>query len=534
MAIDPSISLGVRPIQLDNPVESYGKALGLKALMLHNQSSEQAYSDNQRLRGIYADPSAQDPASLRDLLYKSGVPGGVTAGVALNKDVIANESEQLKARKAQLDNVTQQHAIASSVFGALGQNPTLDQVGQAFQYLQSKGLQPDISDAPKTQEEVQPWLQKVMARGQTVGEQIKQANEKWDQQFKTTGLANTERHQGVMEKQGAEGLRLRKLEVDPFGTLANAATNSVGGGKSTAPGQPGTEQTIGTDYLSTIPKPLADQVKALAEGRLAFPAGFALKSPYWQNMLQMVSQYDPSFDAVNFNARAAMRKDATSGTMAKSATAINTAIGHLDTLSKAADSLNNTNFGAYNSVANWVASNTGDPRVKVFENTRKAVVDELTRVWRGTGGSEGDIKSWEATLGAAGSPAQLHAVIKNIGELMESRLHALEDQYGKGMGTTENGLQLVSPKNAELLNRLQQKAAQPAAGKPSKGGVQTKPAPGASDTNPQPLAGPTGTQPAARGDDQIMTDYKAGKIDQTEFLKRQTEYFIAHPEEIPK
>jgi len=36
---------------------------------------------------------------------------------------------------------------------------------------------------------------------------------------------------------------------------------------------------------------------------MAFPSGFALKSPYWQNMISLVSQYDPNFDAVNFNAR---------------------------------------------------------------------------------------------------------------------------------------------------------------------------------------------------------------------------------------
>jgi hypothetical protein len=62
-----------------------------------------------------------------------------------------------------------------------------------------------------------------------------------------------------------------------------------------------------------LPQNDAAQVKALAEGRMAFPTGTALKSAYWQDMLQKVAQFDPSFDAVNYNARAGTRKAFTSG-----------------------------------------------------------------------------------------------------------------------------------------------------------------------------------------------------------------------------
>lgn len=467
MPIDPGISLAVKPIQLDNPVESYGKALGLKALMLHNQTQQQSFEDAQRLRSIYSQPEARDPSSLRDLLYKSGVPGGVQAGVTLDKDVLANQAQAMAMRKSQLDNVMQQHAIASSAFGSLGSNPSLDQINQTFQYLQSKGLQPDTSDAPKSQEEVPAWMQKVIARGQTVGEQLTQAQRQWERDFKTTGQQQTLAHQTEMERQGKEHIQQGWIQTDPFGTLRSAATNfGARSGPSTA-GAPDSTQSTGAEFLSTIPKPLADQVKALSEGRLAFPAGFALKSPYWQNMLQMVSQYDPTFDAINFNARVGTRKDFTSGTSAKSITALNTVIGHLNTFSKAADALDNTNLPAYNSIANWVSSNSGDPRVKQFENTRKAVADELTRVWRGTGGAEGDIQAWLNTMSAAGSPAQLHGVIKNIGDLLESRINALQDQYKRGMGTTEQPMQFLTREARTTLDRLEQKTSgvevQPAA-----------------------------------------------------------------------
>jgi hypothetical protein len=230
----------------------------------------------------------------------------------------------------------------------------------------------------------------------------------------------------------------------------------------------------GADFLKTLAPAEADQVKALAEGRMAFPAGFALKSPYWQRMITNVSQYDPSFDAVNYNARSKTRNDFTSGKSAQSINALNTVIGHLETLSDAADKLNNTNYPSVNSVTNWIASQTGDPRIKQFDATKKAVVDELTRVYRGAGGSEGDIKMWSDQINAANSPDQLHGVIGQVGDLLKSKMDALGEQYKQGMGTTEVPIRLTTPKAEKALEVLRARAGgqQPSAqSAPQSGGI---------------------------------------------------------------
>ena len=70
-------------------------------------------------------------------------------------------------------------------------------------------------------------------------------------------------------------------------------------------------------YLASLPAPVASEVKAYAEGRRPFPTGFALKAPYFQSLIQMVGQYDPTFDAVNYNARSKTRNDFTSGASSK-------------------------------------------------------------------------------------------------------------------------------------------------------------------------------------------------------------------------
>jgi hypothetical protein len=214
----------------------------------------------------------------------------------------------------------------------------------------------------------------------------------------------------------------------------------------------------GDALLATLPKQLGDQVKALAEGRMSFPGSFALKSPYWQGMISLVSQYDPSFDAINYAARSKTRNDFTAGKSAQQANALNTVIGHLGQLSDAADALNNTSIPIVNRATNFVEAQMGDPRIKQFDITRKAVVDELTRVYRGTGGSEKDIQTWTDAINSANSPAQLHGAIAQVSGLLESKIQAMEDQYQKGMGTTADGLRLLTAHARESLDKMGKRA----------------------------------------------------------------------------
>lgn len=278
-------------------------------------------------------------------------------------------------------------------------------------------------------------------------------------------------------------LGIRSAEADPMGMLGiRGIAQQVGkelygaGGSGGDGGVPvaspllAAKQKVspdvhGDEFLGSVPKPIADQVKALAEGRMQFPAGFALKSPYWQNMISMVSQYDPSFDAVNYNSRASTRRDFTSGQSSKNITALNTAIGHMGTLQQAADALGNSNTPAINYLVNQVRSATGDPRVNNFDLAKHAVANELMRVFRQVGASETETKAFEERLSSSSSPAQINEALKLGAELLHSRLDALNDTYQRGMGTTADVTQLLSPKAKAALasfeNSSQKKETQP-------------------------------------------------------------------------
>jgi hypothetical protein len=205
----------------------------------------------------------------------------------------------------------------------------------------------------------------------------------------------------------------------------------------------------------------ASNVKALAEGRLQFPTGMALSKPYWQRMLQLVGQYDPNFDAANPNSRAATRRDFTSGKSAQNITALNTVIGHLDHLDRTIDGLGN--FGSElgplsrtnNTVAHWIARQSGtDARVRDFETAKSAVANELTRVFRGSGGAEADIQDWQKKLDDTASPQALRTVVRSMATLINSRIQALGEQYNQGMGLSEDPIRLLTPDKQKAFERL--------------------------------------------------------------------------------
>lgn len=224
--------------------------------------------------------------------------------------------------------------------------------------------------------------------------------------------------------------------------------------------RPTSDTPTGVDlaFLSTLPPAMQVQVKAVSEGRRPLNP----RSKEDQALVRLVGQYDPSFDLVNYNARAKARQDFTAGKSAQNITSFNTAIGHLGSLDKAIDNLKNSDFPSYNKVANWLAEETGDTRFQKaraeFQNAKTAVTEELTRAFRGTGGNVHDIIEWDKSLNEASSPAALHQAVKTAVELLRSRIEAVGDQYNRGLGTTKDSMHLLSPKAQEAIKRLEGEA----------------------------------------------------------------------------
>jgi len=244
------------------------------------------------------------------------------------------------------------------------------------------------------------------------------------------------------------------------------------------------EPLTGDAYLSGMDPARATQIKAISEGRLPIPTGRAAAAPYWQQMMSDAARYDPTFDAANAQSRVATRRDFTSGKSAQNITALNTVVGHLDHLDRAIDGLGNyagdepgpvlgiplgpladVNNKAAHFLAN--ASHTGE-RYKDFDAAKTAVANELTRVFRGTGGAEADIQGWLKQLDSTSSPGELKTVVRSMATLMKSRLEALGEQYKQGMGRSIDPITLLTPDKQAAYQRMLGAASspQPAAKRP--------------------------------------------------------------------
>jgi hypothetical protein len=254
--------------------------------------------------------------------------------------------------------------------------------------------------------------------------------------------------QAAMDVEQLRGERLRnqKTEADL------AATQHVD--------PPGNAALIGDEYLATLPPALQAQVKALSEGRLPIPTGAALRSPQVMQLWAAASQYDPALDASTYPSRRKAFTDRTSGMMARNITSLNTALGHLESLDASIDKLGNwsgvplANY-ALNLVRNAAIRGSGSGgNLRSFETARQAATEELTRAFRQSGGSVHDIEGWEKTLDEANSPEELHAAVKQMVDLLGSRMQAIGDQYGQAMGSPTDPMTLLNPHAQQVMQRL--------------------------------------------------------------------------------
>lgn len=340
-----------------------------------------------------------------------------------------NNNSLLAARAQQMDDTAQTAPLQRA---ALQQNMLAKSVDMQRQQQQLNALK-DYATTGN--------VNALAAGNPQAAMQINSMNQRRDYQNAMLGL----RDKALSNARVPPGYK-----ANPDGSLA-----PIPGGPAAPNGQTASAFNLsGDDLLGSLPKPTADQIKALAEGRMQFPSGMALKTPYWQQMLSNVAQYDPQFDAINYNARAKTRADAVSGVLAKTNNALNTGIGHLTQLSDAVGGLNNTSSQTVNAVKNAISKEFGGTGVTDYKSVVDRVAPEITKIWRGTGGSEKDIERDIETLSSSNTPEQLHSAINNIAELMKSKLDANASQYQQGMGTAAKNTQFITPQAAKQLETL--------------------------------------------------------------------------------
>jgi hypothetical protein len=225
-----------------------------------------------------------------------------------------------------------------------------------------------------------------------------------------------------------EGLNLKKFEADPFNMFG---INGGAGGAQAAP--------AGFD-TSKMPQAVRDQAQAMVEGRIAPPSSFALKTPYWNGMLQLAQQIDPNFDATVWSARNKLRSDTGSGKVAGNVKSLATAANHLGALADAYDALGNNRVPLANTVMNAVGnagfSQDVQKNYASVATKAEAVSHELAKVFRDSGMSQTEVANWAKQISPNAAPAQSKETISSALDLMEGRLAPIVQQWQGTMGNS--------------------------------------------------------------------------------------------------
>ncbi len=257
-------------------------------------------------------------------------------------------------------------------------------------------------------------------------------------------------------KTGQNGLGIEQYEIFNPATgehtpIRPTAADDSGGGL-------GNMNLSGKDYLASLPKAQANIVQGMVEGTIAPPSSFALAKPYWQNMISAAKNYDPSFDATNWGGRVAGTKDFSSGKSSEMVRSANQTIGHIGDLITKMDALKNGDYPIKNAAGNYINSQMGGAAVTGFQQTAHAVADELSKVFKGAGISDSEIRQWEQNLSPNMSPAQQREAVTTAMSLLQHSLSALEEKRLNSIGpvAAEKAGPLLKPDAQTAVQRIKE------------------------------------------------------------------------------
>lgn len=252
---------------------------------------------------------------------------------------------------------------------------------------------------------------------------------------------DTTKQQQLLRAMGAEAGAKRKPEAGP-GSIAPDVGNP---------------EAVGEEYLASLSPSDARLVRSIANYQVDITRAASMRKPSNVaseriRLLKMVQAYDPTYDMNVYGNVSKTRTEFTSGKAASNVRSLNTAIGHIGDLAEKAKKLSNYGFTPANVAKNLAARTTGRPEVTNFLTAANAVAGELSTLFKGTAGTDQEIKAWREGIDPNASPEQLQGFVDTAVQLAFSRLMALRDQYVKG--TLKNDRTLLSDKARATLDKI--------------------------------------------------------------------------------
>jgi hypothetical protein len=521
MALDPSIALGVKPLEIANPLAQYGQIAQLQAAQNQNALAQYQLSAAQRQdaaqnalgaayqKGINPETGALDQSAILSELAKSGaghlIPEVQAKLLKAQQEQAGLKKTQVETSGLEFDQRVKKANKAISDIAALNSpeeaaasidqhlaNGDIDaskaamlksQLAQAPSFTDwQKGMLTNILDAKDRLTATAPKPTQVRLgdsvktidmnpNSPTYKQEVIPAQKIGMSEFEKAHLPILQQNANAATSNAATnraGLSLRAIQADPYNINGVQAAfpipgAPVGGAPSPDQKQPSGAPVIqnvqaamkagltGEDLLTHLPTGLANQVRAIGEGREPSPSSRSLTTPGGRQLMDLVMTAYPTYDAKQYATMGTAEKAFTSGKKGDITRSFNAAVDHLGTLEQAANALQNNDMRLFNQAGNYVALQTGQTAPTDFNAVKRIVADEITKAVLGGSGALGDRKAADEAISAANSPEQLKGVIARYKNLMGGQLNALDQQYKASTNKTDFKDRFLTPTTKAAL-----------------------------------------------------------------------------------
>ncbi len=211
------------------------------------------------------------------------------------------------------------------------------------------------------------------------------------------------------------------------------------------------------DAVKMAPPMVATLAKKYANYEMP-PATVSRKNPVNEQAIALAEKINPGFSQQEYKTQQALKISYGSGKDSQVNASIGQALMHMNNMYSHVGDLRNTKYPAYNAVANAIAEQTGDVRFQKaaasFSADKTAAIEELTKAFKGTGGSLTEVQMWEKEMSSAGSPEALEATIKEGVSLLDGRMEVQADKQNRVLHTTDTGYNLLPPKGKAAYDAL--------------------------------------------------------------------------------
>ena len=505
MAIDPTIALGLRPVE--SPLESYGKALQIQNMQTQGkmgqlgvQQLQTNIGQQQALNAAYADPANRNPdgsinyqgvsASLAKANAGSQIPGVMKAGLETQKALTDQQLNQMKLIQMKNDRVADhiQGLMSKKDVSYDDVKTTMDQAlqsGDIDQHAYQRGLaqfQPGMS-APAIKATLAQQAASVYATGaklqqfipqtkaETVGGQIVPVTTTQATGEVTTGKPLVSTPVSEAGKTWQDTHPGQPMSPEFAAAADRKATYIAPSAITMMMGQSG--GGAGFDATKPLPPAQEAQARMIADGGAPMtpssrnPLALPINARAQQIYADANGGDMTGFGTAHGTLTQGRKSFAAGGANSKTLVALDTAIHHFDALGKAVDALNNGDTVALNAVGNYMSKQFGDPAVTNFDTVKTLAADEFTKVAAGVTSGEGEREKMQSLFQAANSPQQLRQAIHQAQVLMAGKVQGLDTAYKGVYGPNRSVMEQVSPETKSVIGNASRSIPTPSLNEPT-------------------------------------------------------------------